>query len=212
MSELSLRWLGRRDYEQVHSEQLAQRARRIRGEVGDELWLLEHHSVVTTGRRKPESVPTGAWLARTGTQLVHTERGGLTTWHGPGQLVGYAIVDIASQKISVRRFVCALENGLIRWLGDHGVQAGRRDGARGVWIGDDKVAALGIHVSHGVTLHGFALNLTNSLEAFTAFVPCGLVDVGVTSVEQSGGGYHPPQTVAMAVGQAIRAAIVAEAC
>jgi lipoyl(octanoyl) transferase len=149
----------------------------------DVLMLLEHPSVYTAGRRtQPEDLPTD------GTPVVDVDRGGRITWHGPGQLVGYPIVGLA-EPLDVVDFVRRLEEALIRVVHDAGLPAaGRIDGRSGVWLPADdrrperKIAAIGVRVQGGVTLHGFSLNCDPDLAAFDRIVPCGIVDAGVTSL------------------------------
>jgi lipoyl(octanoyl) transferase len=148
----------------------------------DTLLLLEHPAVYTAGRRTaPHERPVD------GTPVVDTDRGGKITWHGPGQLVGYPIVGLA-EPLDVVNYVRRLEESLIRVCTDLGLPVGRVDGRSGVWCpaGDTgparKVAAIGVRVSRAITLHGFALNFDCELGAFSAIVPCGIADAGVTSL------------------------------
>jgi len=113
---------------------------------------------------------------------VRTERGGLATWHGPGQLVGYLIVDSGRRRLGVKRTVRGVEEALIVWLRGIGILASRRPEYPGVWVGGDKVAAVGMHFRRGISMHGFALNLCPDLSGYDGIVPCGIVDGGVTSV------------------------------
>ena len=145
------------------------------------LLLLEHPSVYTAGRRTDESErPTD------GTPVIDVDRGGRITWHGPGQLVGYPIVKLIKPTELVG-FVREIESGLINVCADLGITAVRVDGRSGVWIqdshGDRKIAAIGIRVAKGVTMHGFALNVNPDLSAFRSIVPCGISDADVTSLE-----------------------------
>src|SRR5262249_56708780 len=134
----------------------------IRGEVADTLFLLEHPPVLTLGRaaRREHIVWSTEQLAASGLELYETERGGEVTYHGPGQLVGYPILDLAPDRKDVRRYVRDLEEVLIRTLADYGIDAAVRNGAAlvGVWVGDEKIAAIGVHLSRWITTHGFALN------------------------------------------------------
>lgn len=177
-------WRGRIAYRRALFEQRARREAVIGGRAPEAIWALEHPSTFTTGRRAVAGLPDPTVLRALGAELVLTERGGLATWHGPGQLVIYAILDLAARGLSVRALVAAIEEGLIAYLGALGLPAGRRVGAPGVWVGRDKVAALGLHVRHGVTLHGLALNLDCDLSAYEHIVPCGIVDGGVGSVRR----------------------------
>lgn len=204
-------WRGCVDYRRSLHEQRVRREHIISG--GPEaFWLLSHPEVVTVGRRPVGDAPSPQWLARRGADLVVTERGGLATWHGPGQLVGYMLLDIGKRDVGTRRFVWAVEQGLIDWLGTQGVHATRREGLHGVWVDDGKIAAIGLHVRHGVTLHGFAVNVNPDLTAFEGFVPCGISGARTTSIFQETGRSTEVSRVAYDVGQhvllAIRQAIV----
>jgi lipoyl(octanoyl) transferase len=162
-------------------------ARRAAGEIPDVLVLLEHPPVYTAGRRTD---PTHLLLAqaeieRLGAELHDVDRGGSVTFHGPGQLVGYPIIDLGPAP-DVVRYLRDVEEAIIRAASDLGVQLARnRD--TGVWAGDRKVCAIGVRVSRGVTLHGFALNCTTDLSWYGAIVPCGLQDRGVTSLTDLAG-------------------------
>lgn len=207
MSEaIEVAWLGRVPYREALARQRARREAVIAG-APEALWLLEHDPVVTTGRRDAGDLDAEA-LARAGIDLVATERGGLATWHGPGQLVGYLIVDLHRRRLGVRGLVTALEQGLIDWLGAQGVAAGRREGYPGVWVGRDKIAALGLHFRLGVSLHGFALNLTNDLDGFARIVPCGITDGGVTRLADRIPAAPSPWDAHLAVAEAIVGALV----
>jgi lipoate-protein ligase B len=177
MELVDIAWLGRRPYREALRLQRARRRAVLEGRARDTLWLLEHPSVLTLGRRGglDEEVP--------GLEVVATERGGLATWHGPGQLVGYLIADVGRLGHGVRSTVCGLEKGLIRWLADQGVRAHRRDGYPGVWVDDRKIASLGLHFRRGVSLHGFAINLCPDLSNFGRFTPCGIAGVQMTSLQ-----------------------------
>ncbi|BBY83211.1 octanoyltransferase [Mycolicibacterium pulveris] len=183
-----MRRLGRVDYHTAWQLQRELAEARIDGGP-DTLLLLEHPSVYTAGRRtEPEERPVDD------TPVIDTDRGGKITWHGPGQLVGYPIVGLA-EPIDVVNFVRRLEESLIKVCADLGLATGRVPGRSGVWVpGHDtselaagprparKVAAVGIRVSRATTLHGFALNCDCDLDAFSAIVPCGISDAGVTSL------------------------------
>jgi lipoate-protein ligase B len=171
---------GVREYADALGEMRRLRAARRRGEIGDTLVLVEHPSVITVGVQGddgeafPEGVP-----------VVRVERGGKSTYHGPGQLVGYPIVDLEPRGRDVRRFVGDVEALVIRSLETVGLSAGRVDGRRGVWVGGArKIASIGIAVEEWVTFHGFALNVATDLEAFAAFHPCGFDGKLMTSVSR----------------------------
>jgi len=159
-----------------------------RGEGPERLILLEHPHVYTLGRNASEGdvLAPAEWLRASGVEVAETNRGGQVTYHGPGQLVGYPIVDLNPDRRDIRRYVRDLQEVLIRSLGEFGVDAGRRDGPEniGVWAGDAKVASIGVHISRWITSHGFALNVSTDLGLFDLIVPCGISDRGVTSLER----------------------------
>lgn len=159
-------------------------AERVAGERPDTLILLSHPPVVTLGRgAHDENLLLSAKEYRErGVEVHETDRGGDVTYHGPGQLVGYPIVDLRGVGLGPRSFLRLIEESLIRLLATYGVAAGRVPGLTGVWVGDEKVAAIGIRISRGVSLHGFALNVTTDPAEFDLIVPCGIRDRGVTSL------------------------------
>jgi lipoate-protein ligase B len=148
------------------------------------LILLEHPHVYTLGRRADEEhvLADPARLAEIGAAVYRVDRGGDVTYHGPGQLVGYPILDLKAGGADVHRYVHDLEETIIRALADFGVEAGRSEVNPGVWVGGDKIAAIGVKVAHWITSHGFALNVDPDLAYFGEIVPCGLHDRGVTSM------------------------------
>jgi len=181
------RWafLGRVEYQQAWDIQRSMAKSRAAGSECDRLLLLEHPPVYTMGRRSKETdllLPRSA-LEAMGARVVDVDRGGEITFHGPGQLVGYPIVDIRRCGGPLR-YVRSLEETLIKALAAFGVTAGRIDGLTGVWVGDAKIAAIGVKVSRGVTTHGFALNVSTDLAWFQNIVPCGIRDRDVTSIER----------------------------
>ena len=186
MTELEIVEAGLVPYEEAWEMQRALHARRVAGEAPDTMLLLEHPSVYTAGRRtEPHERPLD------GTPVIDVDRGGKITWHGPGQLVGYPIVALPDP-VDVVAYVRRLEGALIEVCAGFGLTAGRVEGRSGVWVAADepgagsrperKVAAIGIRVARGVTMHGFALNCDPDLSAFGSIVPCGIPDAGVTSL------------------------------
>jgi len=197
-------------YADAWARQRARREAVIAGAASPVLALLEHTPVITTGRRPAPGTPSREALAAEGVDYHETERGGLATWHGPGQLVGYAVVPLAPLRLTVKQFVCALEDGVIGWLSGRGVEAGRVKGRPGIWVGGergDKICALGLNVSRGVTLHGFALNLDPPLAAFDRIVPCGIADAGITSLSRLTGLRISPKEAAPSVAEAVLRAV-----
>jgi lipoate-protein ligase B len=177
--------LGVVDYRDALGLQERLRAARQEDEIPDVLLTLEHPPVYTRGRRSVAGeLPMGEeWYAARGIDVVETDRGGLVTYHGPGQLVGYPIVRVDD----VVAYVRTLENALVRALVDEGIVGARsrpREGHRytGVWVEDRKIASIGVHLSRGVSTHGFAVNVENDLEPFSWIVPCGLDGVQMTSL------------------------------
>ena len=177
--------LGRREYAEVLELQRSLCRQRIAGEVQDDILLLvEHEPVVTLGRgTRTGSLPLSASeLERRGVAVFEVERGGDVTFHGPGQLVGYPIIDLNRHKQDLHWYLRRLEQGLISGLAALGIEAGVNPGLTGVWTRGRKVASIGIHVKQWVTFHGFALNVHTDLSYFDLIVPCGIKDVVMTSV------------------------------
>lgn len=160
---------------------------RKRGEIPDQLVFVEHPHVITMGRNghRENLLAAPELLERAGIEFHHTDRGGDVTYHGPGQIVGYPVFDLRAWKRDVVAYIRGIEEALIEALGNFGIAAGRRAGAPGVWTGESKIAAVGVHVSRWVTSHGFALNLETDLSYFRYIVPCGLPQP-VTSVRALG--------------------------
>jgi lipoyl(octanoyl) transferase len=180
MAELWVANLGRVEYADAYALQDELRAARQAGDIPDALLLLEHPPVYTKGRRTEKAdLPMGEdWYRAQGIEVADTNRGGRVTYHGPGQLVGYPIMGITD----VIDFVRTMERGIIAALADEGIEAEVREGLTGVWVGDRKIGSIGVHVSRGVTMHGFAINVDNDLQPFEWIVPCGIDGVRMTSV------------------------------
>jgi lipoyl(octanoyl) transferase len=163
-------------------------ADRQRGRIDDVLLLLEHPHVLTVGVRgdggRSHIIARPAELTAKQVEVHETGRGGDVTYHGPGQIVGYPILDLQPDRCDVRRYVRDLETVLIRTAADYGVSAGRVAGWTGVWVGDEKLAAIGVRISRWVTSHGFAFNVDTDLSYFNLIVPCGIPDRGVTSLSR----------------------------
>jgi lipoyl(octanoyl) transferase len=187
MRPLLVHDLGRRPYAEVLELQRELRRQRLAGELAqDVLLLVEHDPVVTLGRAtRPASLPLPVGeLERRGVEVVEVERGGDVTFHGPGQLVGYPILDLTRHREDLHWYLRQLEGALILALGQLGVRAERNPGLTGVWTRGRKIASIGVHVKQWVTLHGFALNVTTRLDQFDLIVPCGIRDVMMTSVSR----------------------------
>jgi lipoyl(octanoyl) transferase len=162
--------------------------RRRRDEIPDQLLLLQHPPVITTGVRTADArdhiVAGVEELQRRGVEVHEAGRGGDVTFHGPGQLVGYPILALPPERRDLHRYVRDLEEALILSLRRWGIEGGRISGLTGVWVGQEKVAAIGVRVSRWITSHGFALNVTTDLSHFGLIVPCGITDKGVTSMQR----------------------------
>jgi lipoyl(octanoyl) transferase len=180
-------YLGLISYAEALALQQALHEARKRDEIPDQLLLLEHPHVITLGRgANPAHVLADEQTRKAcGVELFETGRGGDVTYHGPGQLVGYPIINLAPDRQDVRRYVRDLQEVLIRTARDFGVEAEARGGEHvGVWVGRDKLAAIGIRISRWITMHGFAFNVTTELKYFQLIVPCGIREHGVTSLEK----------------------------
>jgi len=179
-------WLGLIDYQQAWDVQLRLVHDRARQRMPDQLLLLEHPHVFTLGRRGRTAnvLSSDEEIATAGAQLIHSDRGGDVTYHGPGQLVGYPILFLEEQERDVPRYVRWLEEAVIRTLADFGIPAGREPAFPGVWVGDEKICAIGVKISEWVTLHGLALNVSTDMRYFDHIVPCGIAGKGVTSMER----------------------------
>jgi lipoyl(octanoyl) transferase len=186
--ELWIAHLGLRPYGEVLEIQRAAAAARIAGEIPqDVLILVEHPPVVTRGRgsREPAHlVASPALLEARGVELFDVERGGDVTFHGPGQLVAYPIFDLARHRLDLHWYLRQIEETIIRSLAPFGIAAERRSGLTGVWTDGRKIASIGVHARQWVTWHGFALNVTTDLSYFDLIIPCGILGVTMTSVEQ----------------------------
>ena len=184
MRSLTAYRLGQVPYAEAHAlQQRLVEARKVNA-VGDCLLLLEHPKVITLGRRanRQHILLSDEALSADGYDVHETGRGGDVTFHGPGQLVVYPIVDLKPDRQDVRRYVRDLEETMIRVCAEYGLTAHRMDGLNGTWIGERKVGAVGVRISEWVTMHGFALNVNTDLAAFSAILPCGIADRGVTSL------------------------------
>jgi lipoyl(octanoyl) transferase len=182
-----VRDLGRTGYAAAFALQRELVDRRKQGAIPDQLLIVEHPHVITMGRngRRENMLASEELLARAGVQFHVTDRGGDVTYHGPGQIVGYPILDLREWKRDVVAYVRGIEQAIIDALAGFGIQAGRIPGLTGVWVEEAKIAAIGVHISRWVTSHGFALNVDTDLSYFQYIVPCGL-SKPVTSMRQLG--------------------------
>lgn len=188
MRTLEVRRLGTISYAEGLELQKALVEQRKAGAIADQLLLLEHPPVITLGvkSRNDRSHITASpdLLASEGVEVFETGRGGDVTYHGPGQLVGYPIIDLKPDRCDVHQYVRDLEDVMIRMAASFGVEAGRIPGLTGAWVGNEKLAAIGVRIARWVTSHGFAFNVNTALNHFDLIVPCGITDKGVTSLSK----------------------------
>lgn len=188
MRTLEVRRLGTISYAEGLELQKALVEQRKAGAIPDQLLLLEHPPVITLGvkSRNDRSHITASpdLLASEGVEVFETGRGGDVTYHGPGQLVGYPIIDLKPDRCDVHQYVRDLEDVMIRMAASFGVEAGRIPGLTGAWVGNEKLAAIGVRIARWVTSHGFAFNVNTALNHFDLIVPCGITDKGVTSLSK----------------------------
>jgi lipoyl(octanoyl) transferase len=181
MTPPTARWLGRLAYQPALDLQEKTLAARAGGETPDQLLLLEHDPVYTIGRQRDRSSLGAAPLPH---PVVEINRGGQATFHGPGQLVGYFVFDLQKLTPDLHRFLRWIEEGLLELLAGYGLDAQRREGLTGVWIGDRKMASIGVGVRKWITMHGFGLNVASDLTGFESITPCGLTGVTMTSLSR----------------------------
>ena len=191
MRPLEVRRLGVVPYADALTMQRALVEERRADRIPDLLLLLQHPPVITLGVKgdggRSNIIATDERCALLGITVSETGRGGDVTYHGPGQIVGYPILDLRPDRCDVHRYVRDLEEVMIRCCGDHGVTAGRIKGLTGTWIGREKIGAIGVRISRWITSHGFAFNVSTDLDHFKLIVPCGIADHGVTSLERATG-------------------------
>ena len=202
---LEVRWLGRISYsDALHlQETLVAERGTPAGESGkpDVLLLLEHEPVYTIGRTKDQSSLRD--VSALPHPVVQINRGGQATYHGPGQLVGYPILDLRKRGQDLHRYLRELEEGLIEGLAHFGIQGIRREGLTGVWVENRKIASIGVGVRRWISMHGFALNVCGDLTPFTAITPCGIAGVEMTSIEREAGCAVDVKTAADVIGAAM---------
>lgn len=179
-------WLGRVDYQEAWDMQQKKQEEIKAGNALSEIFLLEHPDVITMGRHRdvsslgpnPETLPF---------PVVYTNRGGQATWHGPGQLVSYPVIDLRLFRMDLHWYLRVLEEAIILTLKELGIQSGRLEGKTGVWVEGRKIASIGVGVRSWITQHGIALNVDNRLDAFQSFTPCGISGVEMTSIARESG-------------------------
>ena len=206
---LEVHWLGRVPYAEGVDLQKRLVEQRKTGAIPDQLLLLEHPPVITLGVKTRDDrthiVATPETLEDEGVEVFESGRGGDVTYHGPGQLVGYPIIDLRPDRCDVHRYVRDLEEVLIQTVARFGIVAQRASGLTGIWVDDRKLAAIGVRIARWITSHGFALNVTTKLEHFNLIIPCGIVDKGVTSLAQLTGRQIDITSVTPAITEAFEA-------
>lgn len=204
---MNARYLGRFGYDEALRLQRELWQQRVNGEIGDQLLLLEHPPVITLGRNSQEKnlLASAERLRELGVEVREADRGGDVTYHGPGQLVGYPIIDLKPDRMDVLRYLRDLEEVLIQVLEYFGIYGQRREDYTGVWVGERKIAAIGVKISRWVTYHGFALNVCTDLPAFDLIVPCGILGVSVTSMQKELGFAQALEDVAHVVADRMNA-------
>ena len=207
---MQVMWLGTVGYAQALARQRKFHELRVSGDVPDTILLLEHPHVITLGRRAPEThvLSDGETLAAAGVEVEESDRGGEATYHGPGQLVAYPIVDLRALGLGPVSYVAALEWAIIETMAEYLVDAHRVTGRTGVWVGGDgadpgtgkppagrKIAAIGVRISRGVAMHGLALNVSTELSMYDHIVPCGMPGLELTSIGSEKGAAPPVNVV-----------------
>ena len=183
---LQVQDLGNSPYKRTWELQKELQLQRIENNIDDTLLLVEHEPVYTFGKNADENHLLQNYPENV--KLFHIERGGDITFHGPGQIVGYPIMDLHNYKMSISWYMRALEEVIIRSLDKFDISADRKDDLTGVWVEDEKIAALGVRISRWVTMHGFALNVNTDLAYYDSIIPCGIFDYGITSMKHILGG------------------------
>ncbi len=196
--EMRFAWFGQLGYSDAYQLQLELMERRKKDEVADIALFLEHPHVYTLGRRGDDAdiLVSAEELERSGVEIIHTDRGGQTTYHGPGQLVAYPILDLKQANYGPVEYVRSLEQAIIRVIGEYGIEGHLVAGKTGVWtygsmrpdmgaplVNEAKIAAIGVRISRGVSMHGFALNVSTDLGYYSNIIPCGMPEVEMTSIQ-----------------------------
>ena len=181
-NEIQYFWLGRQPYQPIWELQKQLHGKRVDGDIPDVVLFVEHNHVYTFGKNADtnnllDTKPRNA-------EVVQIDRGGEVTYHGPGQLVCYPIIDLHDYKMSVSWYMRLLENVVIDCLKSYGIESGQKEGLTGVWVDDGKICAMGVRLSKWVTMHGFALNLNPDMTYFDGIIPCGIFEYGVTSLHE----------------------------
>jgi len=203
MNPIDTQWLGRTEYLQCEEQQALLRALVIAGKANEALLLTEHESVYAYGRRHPDSDQFPGPSVALDAPIVRSKRGGLLTYHGPGQIMIYCVIDIKRRGLSIPQFIEILQTSVIHWLLSIGVTAHATEGCPGVWVGEAKICSVGLHFRRWVSMYGMSLNLDPDLAYFRHIKPCGFSGERVTSVREQGGEVRPVWLVWRDLGAAI---------
>ena len=179
---INVYWLGKRKYNPIWDLQIELHKLRVKNRINDIVLLLEHDHVYTLGKNADENHILPSKLDDT--EVVKIDRGGDVTYHGPGQLVGYPIIDLHNYKMSISWYLNVLSNSIVELLNDYKILSSYNKDYVGVWVDDDKIAAFGVRLSKWVTMHGFALNVSTDLKYYNGLIPCGIFEKGVTSIKK----------------------------
>ena len=182
INDVNIYWLGVRSYTPIWDLQKAIHELRFNNKINDTVLLLEHNHVYTLGKNADENHILPSKLKDT--EIIKIDRGGDVTYHGPGQLVGYPIIDLHNYKMSISWYLDVLSNSIINMLSDLGIESQYRDDYVGVWVDESKIAAFGVRLSKWITMHGFALNVSTDLKYYDGLIPCGIFECGVTSISE----------------------------
>ena len=182
INDLNIYWLGVRSYNPIWDLQKAIHELRFNNKINDIVLLLEHNHVYTLGKNADENHILSSKLQDT--EIIKIDRGGDVTYHGPGQLVGYPIIDLHNYKMSISWYLDVLSNSIINMLSDLGIESQYRNDYVGVWVDESKIAAFGVRLSKWITMHGFALNVSTDLKYYDGLIPCGIFECGVTSISE----------------------------
>ena len=181
-NDLNIYWLGLRSYNPIWDLQKAIHELRVNNKINDSVLLLEHDHVYTLGKNADENHILPSKLKDT--EIIKIDRGGDVTYHGPGQLVGYPIIDLHNYKMSISWYLDVLSNSIINILSDLEIESQYRNDYVGVWVDESKIAAFGVRLSKWITMHGFALNVSTDLKYYDGLIPCGIFECGVTSISE----------------------------
>jgi len=194
MQQINFYWLGRLEYHRAWELQKQIQREIINNNLNDVVLFLEHNSIYTLGKNTDSTnlLPTKPLDM----EVIQTDRGGDITYHGPGQLIGYPIIDLKKYKKSITWFMKGIENSIIQMLKHVEISSTRKEGLTGVWVNDEKIAALGVRLSRWVSMHGFAINVYTDLTLYRGIIPCGILDFGLTSILKLKGEKHDLSSIA----------------